>query len=61
MHLKLRMVTFSNFENNQIMKLLTRTENKITKDKNGENSPCLEILIVTIVHCNIANYVFQQD
>ena len=61
MHLKLRMVTFSNFENNQIMKLLTRTENKITKDKNGENLPCLEIPIVIIVHCNTANYVFQQD
>ena len=34
------------------MKLLGSTENKITKDKNGENVPHLEITEVVLVHCN---------
>ena len=33
------------------MKLLGSTENKITKDKNGENVPHLEITEVVLVHC----------
>ena len=28
------------------MKLLGRTKSKITKDKNGENVPCLKITVV---------------
>ena len=36
------------------MKLLGSTENKITKDKNGENVPHLEIIGVVLVYC-------QQD
>ena len=36
-------------------------ENKITKDKNGENVPHLEITEVVLVHCNIANNDYQQD
>ena len=43
------------------MKLLERTENKITKDKNGENVPHLEITEVVLVHCNIVNNDYQQD
>ena len=43
------------------MKLLGRTENKITKDKNGENVPHLEITEVVLVHCNIVNNDYQQD
>ena len=35
------------------MKLLGSTENKITKDKNGENITHLEITEVGLVHCNI--------
>ena len=42
------------------MKLLERTENKITKDKNGENVPHLEITEVVLVHCNIVNNDYQQ-
>ena len=45
----------------EIMKLLGSTENKITKDKNGENVPHLEITEVILVHCNIANNDYQQD
>ena len=43
------------------MKLLGSTENKITKDKNGENVPHLEITEVVIVHCNIVNNDYQED
>ena len=43
------------------MKLLGSTENEITKDKNGENVPHLEITKVVLVHCNIVNNDYQQD
>ena len=45
----------------ETMKLLGSTENKITKDKNGENVPHLEITEVVLVHCNIVNNDYQQD
>ena len=43
------------------MKLLGSTKNKITKDKNGENVPHLEITEVVLVHCNIVDNDYQQD
>ena len=43
------------------MKLLGITENKITKDKNSENVPHLEITEVVLVRCNIFNNDYQQD
>ena len=43
------------------MKLLGSTGNEITKDKNGENVPHLEIKKVVLVHCNIFNNDYQQD
>ena len=43
------------------MKLLGSTENKITKDKNGENVVHLEIAEVLLSHCNIVNNDYQQD
>ena len=43
------------------MNLLGSTENKITKDKIGENVPHLEITQVVLVHCDIANNDSQQD
>ena len=45
----------------ETMKLLGSNENKITKDKNGENVPHLEIAEVVFVHCNIVNNDYQQD
>ena len=39
----------------ETMKLLGRTENKITKNKNGGNVPHFEITKVVLVHCNIVN------
>ena len=43
------------------MKLLGRTKNKITDEKNGENVPHLEITEVVLVHCDIVNNDYQQD
>ena len=43
------------------MKLFGSTNSKLTKDKNGENMPHLEITEVVLVHCNIINNDFQQD
>ena len=45
----------------ETMKLLGSTENKITKDKNGENVLHLEITEVVLVHCNMVNNDYQQD
>ena len=39
----------------ETIKLLASTKNKITKGKNGENVPHLEITKVVLVHCNILN------
>ena len=43
------------------MKLLGSTESKITKDKNDESVPHLEITEVVLVHYNIVNNDYQQD
>ena len=45
----------------EIMNVLGSTKNKITKNKNGENVPHLEITEVVLVHCDIVNNDFQQD
>ena len=45
----------------ETMKLLGSTESKITKDKNGENIPHLEIIELVLVHCNLVNNDYQQD
>ena len=45
----------------ETMKLLGSTESKITKDKNGENVPHLEIVRLVLVHCNLVNNDYQQD
>ena len=41
------------------MRLFGSTENKITKNKIGENVPHLEI--TEVVHCDIVNNDYQQD
>ena len=43
------------------MKLLGSTKSRITKDKNGENVPHLEITEEILVHCSIVNNDYQQD
>ena len=43
------------------MKLLGSAESKITKDKNGENVPHLEVAELVLVYCNLVNNDYQQD
>ena len=43
------------------MKLLGSTGSKVTKDKNGENVPHLEITEIVLVHSNLVNNDYQQD
>ena len=43
------------------MKLLAGTKNKITKDKNGENVPHLEITEVVLIQFNTVNSDYQRD
>ena len=43
------------------MKLLGSTKIKVTKDKNDENVPHLEITEVVLVHCNIVHNDCQED
>ena len=43
------------------MKLPGSTESKITKDKNGENVPHLEVVELVLIHCNLANNNYQQN
>ena len=45
----------------EIMKLLGSTKSKITKNKNGENVPHLEIVELVLIHCNIVNNNYQQN
>ena len=45
----------------ETMKLLGSTVSKITKDKNGENVPHLEIVELVLVHCNLVNNDYQQN
>ena len=45
----------------ETMKLLGSTESKITKDKNGENVPHLEVVEVVLVYCNFVNNDYQQE
>ena len=45
----------------ETMKLLGSTESKITKDKNGEHVPHLEVVELVLVHCNLVNDDYQQD
>ena len=42
------------------MNLLRSTENKVTKYKNGEGIPHLEITEVVLVHCNNVNNEIQE-
>ena len=45
----------------ETMTVLGSAKSKITKDKNGENLPHLEITEVVLIHCNIVNKDYQQD
>ena len=44
----------------ETIKLLPSAANKITKDKNSENVPHLEVVELVLVHCNLVNNNYQQ-
>ena len=58
---KIKKGYFLEFLTPETMKLLRSTESKITKDKNGENVPHLEIVELVLIHCNIVNNNYQQN
>ena len=43
------------------MKLLGSTKGKMTKDKNGEYDPHLEITEIVLVHCSIVKNDYEQE
>ena len=45
----------------ETMKLLGSTESKITREKNGENVPHLEVVEVVLIHSNIVDNSYQQN
>ena len=45
----------------ETMKLLGSIESKITKNKNGEDVPHLEVVELVLVHCNLVDNDYQQD
>ena len=45
----------------ETMKLLGSAENKINKDKNGENVPHLEIVEIVLVQCNLVDNDYPQN
>ena len=45
----------------ETMKLPESTKSKITKDRNGENVPHLELVELSLVHCNLVNNDYQQN
>ena len=60
-HKKLKIELQLKLKADIIMKLLGRAENKITKDKNGENVPHLEVVELVLVHCNLVDNDYQQE
>ena len=44
----------------ETMKLLGSPKSNITKDKNGENVPYLEITGAVLLHCNAVNNSYQK-
>ena len=45
----------------ETMTLLEDIKSKITKDEKGENVSRLEITLVVLIHCNVANNSYQQN
>ena len=45
----------------ETMALLASAESNLTKDKNGENVPHLEVVELVLVHCHLVNNDYQQD
>ena len=50
---KIRTGYYLEFLTSETMKLLGSNKGKVTKDKDGENGPNLEVIETLLVHCNI--------
>ena len=61
LHLKFKNGYYLELLTPETMELLGSTEIKITKDKNGENVPHLEVVKLVLVHCSLVNNDYQQD
>ena len=59
--IKLKIGYYPDLLTPESMKLLRSTKSKITKDKNSEILPHLEITEVVLIQCNILNRTYQQD
>ena len=60
LRLKLKADIIFEFLTPKTIKLLGSTESKITKNKNGENVPHLEVVELVLVHCSLVNNDYQQ-
>ena len=58
---KIKSVYYLELLTPETTKLLGSTGSKITKNKNGENVPHLEVVELVLVHCNLVNNDYQQD
>ena len=58
--LKIKTLYYLKLLTPETMKLLGSTKSKITKDKNGENVPYLEIIEVVLIHCNVVIIVINK-
>ena len=45
----------------ETMKLLGSAESKITKNKDGENVPHLEVVELVLIHCNLVNNDYLRN
>lgn len=58
---KIKTGYYLEFSTPQTMKLLGISEKRITKNKNGENLPGLEVAEVVFFHCNLVYNAYQHD
>ena len=58
---KIRTGSYTELLMPETMKLLRSTNSKITKDKNDENVPHVEVAEVVLIHFNIVNNNYQQN
>ena len=58
---KIKNVYYLEFLIPETIKFLGSTESKISKDKNGEDVPHLEVVRLELVHFNLVNNDYRQD
>ena len=61
LHLELRQGFATKLLAPETMELLRIIDSKVTKNKNYENVPHMEINKAALVHCDIANSDYEQD